>query len=210
MLNFNSLLGVILISFFYIIITWISNNIIINETFYFVSLENIMSIKRIEELINFNKKIEWLSYLLLPFVNNIKYSLTAIVIFIGIKVFELDINFKNCFKIVLLAEIIPLISSITKTLFFYIYPPKNIEIIQNLNPLGLSSLISTDSIPKYLLYPIQQLNLFEVGYWLLLAYGIKSLGNVNFKKALKITSLSYGVGLLIWCIFIVFLQLQFS
>ena len=39
---------------------------------------------------------------------------------------------------------------------------------------------------------------------------IKKYGNIEFKKALKITSLSYGVGLLIWCIFIVFLQLQFS
>ena len=57
---------------------------------------------------------------------------------------------------------------------------------------------------------IQQLNLFEVAYWFLLAYGIKSLGNIDFKNGLKITSLSYGVGLAIWCIFIVFLQLQFS
>ena len=82
--------------------------------------------------------------------------------------------------------------------------------LQNYNPLGVSGFLKNDTIPKYLLYPIQQLNLFEVAYWFLLAYGIKSLGNIDFKKALKITSLSYGVGLAIWCIFIVFLQLQFS
>ena len=210
MINIKSFLCVILISLFYIAISWVANNIIITETFYFVSLENILSIKRIEELINLNKKNEWLTYILLPVVNTIKYSVTAMVLFIGIKLFELEVSFMNCFKIILFAEIIPLISSITKTLYFYIYPPNNFEVLQNYNPLGLSSFLKNDTIPKYLLYPIQQLNLFEVGYWLLLAYGIKSLGNVNFKKALKITSLSYGVGLLIWCIFIVFLQLQFS
>ena len=210
MLNIKLLLYIILISLFYVSISWIANNIIITETFYFVSLEDIMSIKRIEELIDLNKKNEWLTYILLPVVNTIKYSFAAMIIFIGIKLFELEVSFKNCFKIILFAEIIPILSSITKTLYFYIYPPSNFEVLQNFNPLGVSSFLNNDAIPKYLLYPIQQLNLFEVGYWLLLAYGIKSLGNVDFKKALKITSLSYGVGLLIWCIFIVFLQLQFS
>jgi hypothetical protein len=210
MIKINTLTSNILFSLFYIIILWITNKIIITETFYFISFEKFMSIKRIEELIDFNKKREWLSYILLPIVNTIKYILTAIIIFIGIKLYEIEINFKNCFKIVLLAEIIPLVSTITKILYFYIYPPNNFEVLQNFNPLGLSSILRNDTIPKFLLYPIQQLNLFEVGYWLLLAYGIKSLGNVDFKKALKITSLSYGVGLLIWCIFIVFLQLQFS
>jgi hypothetical protein len=210
MLNIKLLLYIILISLFYVSISWIANNIIITETFYFVSLENIMSIKRIEELIDLNKKNEWLTYMLLPIINTIKYSLAAMIIFIGIKLFELEVSFKNCFKIILFAEIIPILSSITKTLYFYIYPPNNLEILQNFDPLGVSIFLKNDVIPKYLLYPIQQLNLFEVGYWLLLAYGIKSLGNIDFKKALKITSLSYGVGLLIWCIFIVFLQLQFS
>jgi hypothetical protein len=169
-----------------------------------------MSIKRIEELIDLNKKNEWLTYILLPIINTIKYSVTAMVIFIGIKLFELEVSFKNCFKIILFAEIIPLISSIIKTLYFYIYAPNNFDVLQNYNPLGVSGFLKNDTIPKYLLYPIQQLNLFEVAYWFLLAYGIKSLGNIDFKKALKITSLSYGVGLAIWCIFIVFLQLQFS
>jgi hypothetical protein len=210
MTRINIFITIILFSFFYLVITWTANNIIITETFYFVSFEKFMSIKRIEELIDFNKKSESLTYILLPVVNTIKYSFAAMIIFIGIKLFELEISFKNCFKIILFAEIIPILSSITKTLYFYIYPPNNLEILQNFNPLGVSSFLKKDAIPKYLLYPIQQLNLFEVGYWLLLAYGIKCLGNIDLKKALKITSLSYGVGLLIWCIFIVFLQLQFS
>jgi hypothetical protein len=210
MTRINILITIILFSFFYLVITWIANNIIITETFYFVSFEKFMSIKRIEELIDFNKKSESLTYIVLPIVNTIRYIFAAILIFIGIKLYELEINFRNCIKIVLLAEMIPLLSSITKTLYFYIYPPDNFEVLQSFNPLGVSSFLKNDAIPKYLLYPIQQLNLFEVSYWLLLAYGIKSLGNVDFKKALKITSLSYGVGFLIWCIFIVFLQLQFS
>ena len=200
----------VIIVIIYLIIVWVNKNIIFDVNFYYKIWQNKFSIERIDNLILQNNKLSIFSYLIWPCILYIKWALITFILYIGILLFEIKITFKSCFKIILLAEFIPLISTITKILYFYIYPPNNIDIIQNLNPLGLSSLISTDSIPKYLLYPIQQLNLFEIGYWLLLAYGIKSLGNVDFKKALKITSLSYGVGLLIWCIFIVFLQLQFS
>ncbi len=210
MLKINTFLILVLFSLFYIVIIWIINNVIITETFYFIALENIVSIKKIEELILFNKKNEWVSYIFFPIINTIKYTLVSIVIFIGIKLFEIEITFKNCFKIVLFAEFILIVASIIKTLYFYIYPPSNFEVLQNFNPLGVTGLLKKDTIPKYLLYPIQQVNLFEVVYWLLLAYGIKTIGNIKFNKAIQITSLSYGVGLTIWCIFIVFLQLQFS
>ncbi len=194
----------------YSIILWIYYNIIITESFYFSSFESFLSMKKIEEIIKFNKKFEWLSYVLLPLFNIFKYTLVSIVIFIGVKLFEIDLNFRDCFKITLLAELVSIISSISRTLYLYIYPPMNYEYLQNFNPLGLSTFLNLNSISKFLIYPLQQLNLFEMLYWLLLAYGIKMHGGINYKKALQITSLSYGVGLLIWCIFIVFIQLQFS
>lgn len=200
----------VFIVFIYLIIVWINKNIIFDVDFYYRVWQSKYSLERIDNLIIQNNNLSIFSYFIWPCILYIKWFLITIVIFIGTMLFENKISFKNCFKIILYAEIIPILSSITKTLYFYIYPPNKLEILQNFNPLGLISLLNHDIIPKYLLYPIQQLNLFEVSYWLLLAYGIKSLGNVDFKKALKITSLSYGVGLLIWCIFIVFLQLQFS
>lgn len=210
MYKFHIWMTILIFSIFYILINYITNEVIFNDLFYYNILSNKFSLKNIEEVIQFKDKYEWVSFILLPLIILIKYTFVSIIIFIGIKLFELEITFQNCFKISLLAELILLISSTTRILYFYIYPPTNLEVLQNFNPLGLSSLLKNDTIPKYLIYPIQQLNLFEVGYWLLLAYGIKSLGNVDFKKALQITSLSYGVGLFIWCIFIVFLQLQFS
>jgi hypothetical protein len=208
--NFNIIPAIISYIIFYVLITFISNNIILNDTYYYSIFYRKYDLNKIEEIILLTRKYEWISYLISPIFLIIKSEITCVVIYIGIKLFELEITFKNCFKIVLLAEIIPLISSIAKTLYFYIYPPRNLDVLQNFNPLGFSSFLKVDTIPKYFLYSIQQLNLFEVGYWMLLAYGIKSFGNVEFKKALKITSFSYGAGLAIWCILIVFLQLQFS
>lgn len=210
MVKTKIIFSILIYSICYCLILWIFNNIIITESLYLSSLGNILSINRIEELILFNKKNEWLSYIFFPIINIVKYSLLSIVILIGIKLFEIDITFKDCFKIVLMADLIPLVESVTKVLYFYIYPPSNFNVLQNFNPLGVTGLLNNDMIPQYLLYPIQKINLFEAFYWLLLAYGIKTLGNINFNKAIQITSLSYGVGLTIWCILIVFLQLQFS
>jgi hypothetical protein len=164
----------------------------------------------IYNIIDNSKKINHISNFIYPIILFVKILLTSIIIYIGINIFEINIKLKDCFKISLISEFIFSIYSVFKTLYLYIYPPYNLIEIQNFNPFGVCSLLENDTIPKYLVYPLQQLNLFEVGYWLLLAYGIKTLGNIEFKKALKITSLSYGVGLAIWCIFIVFLQLQFS
>ena len=210
LIKINIFLFSVYIIFIYIILIFLSNTYIVTDSFYYSVLENQYSFDTIERMIISNKRNIWLTYFFAIFFLLLKLIFTSVVLYIGIKLFELKINFNNCFRIVLLAEFIPILTSITKNLYFYIYPPNNIESLQTFNPLGISYLFKSDSIPKYLLYPIQQLNLFEVAYWILLAYGIKSFGNIDFKKALKATTLSYGVCLLIWSIFIVFLQIQFS
>ena len=186
------------------------NTYVLKDILYFNYLKNMYSENLIYNIIDNSKKINHISNFIYPIILFVKILLTSIIIYIGINIFEINIKLKDCFKISLISEFIFSIYSVFKTLYLYIYPPYNLIEIQNFNPFGVCSLLENDTIPKYLVYPLQQLNLFEVGYWLLLAYGIKTLGNIEFKKALKITSLSYGVGLAIWCIFIVFLQLQFS
>ncbi len=136
--------------------------------------------------------------------------ITTSVIFIGIKIFDFEISYSNCIKIVMLSESIFLIASFFKTFYFYLYPPINIEAIQNFVPFGISNILYSVSIPKYLNVLLQYISLFEICYWLFLAFGIKIFGNINFKKSLKIICLSYGAAMLIWCIFIVFIQLQFN
>jgi hypothetical protein len=204
----------LLIFLFYIVlfllIDFFIKKFIFTDSFYYNSFYDEISLSEIENLVNLRKKYDIFSYILIPIFFFLKLVICSALIYITIVFFELNIDLKKCFKIVLYAESVTILSSITNTLYLYIYPPQRIEDIKYFNPLGLISLLKHDTIPKYLIYPFQQLNLFEVGYWLLLAYGIKRLGNVDFKKALKITSLSYGVGLVIWCIFIVFLELQFS
>jgi hypothetical protein len=131
-------------------------------------------------------------------------------VYIGIKLFEISIRFSDCIKIIIIAEVIPIIIASLQIVYFYIYPPNSIQELNYFNLFGLSFFFNQEAIPQYLVYPLLQLNLFEVAYWCVLAYGIKLLGTISIKKAFQITASGYGVGMTIWMLFIVFLQLQFN
>jgi hypothetical protein len=210
MYKFKNIKVLLLIILLNLLSLFLLNNIIYSEDILYNIFKNEIEIKRIDILITLFNQYNVFLLILFPIIFLVKVYFITIIIFIGIKFFEIKISFDNTFKIVIFAYFIPLISSIVKNIYFYLYPPSNIELVESFNPLGLTFLLKINSIPKYLLYPLQQLNLYEVGYWLLLSYGINTLGNIEFKKALKVTTLSYGVGLAIWCVFVVFIQLQFS
>lgn len=199
-----------LIIFSYFIISFSSNNLVFTKEFYFNILNGILSENRIESFIETKMKYEWIGYFFIPVFLLLKLFVVSCLIYIGLNISDYSTNFKSLFCIVTIAESTMVIASLFKLCYIVIFNITDIEVLKRFFPLSIITFFNLKNIPFYLVYPLQQINIFELGYWLLLAYGIKTLENVDFKKALKITSLSYGVGLVIWSIFIVFIQLQFS
>lgn len=210
MFNFKNSNGLLFIVGVNILLLYLYNHIIFTDQFYIATLSSRYDYNKIISLITFNRNIEWTTYILFPIVYILKIISLASIVYIGIKLFEIAISLRDCVKIIIIAEIIPVAISVFKILYFYIYPPKSIQELQYFNPFGLSFFFKEEAIPQYLVYPLLQLNLFEVAYWCVLAYGIKLLGTISFNKAFQITASGYGVGMTIWILFIVFLQLQFS
>lgn len=199
-----------LIVFSYFIISFSSNNLVFTKEFYINILNGILSENRIESFIETKMKYEWIGYFFIPVFLLLKLFVVSCLIYIGLNISDYSTNFKSLFCIVTIAESTMVIASLFKLYYIVIFNITDIEVLKRFFPLSIITFFNLKNIPFYLVYPLQQINIFELGYWLLLAYGIKTLENVDFKKALKITSLSYGVGLVIWSIFIVFIQLQFS
>jgi len=199
-----------LIIFSYFIISFSSNNLVFTKEFYFDMLNGILSENRIESFIETKMKYEWIGYFFIPVFLLLKLFVVSCLIYIGLNISDYSTNFKSLFCIVTIAESTMVIASLFKLYYIVIFNINDIEVLKRFFPLSIITFFNLKNIPFYLVYPLQQINIFELGYWLLLAYGIKTLENVDFKKALKITSLSYGVGLVIWSIFIIFIQLQFS
>jgi hypothetical protein len=63
---------------------------------------------------------------------------------------------------------------------------------------------------NFLKYPLSLINLFEVLFWFCLILFIKRVGVVSFWSSLKLVFYTYGLGLFIWMVFVMFLIVTIS
>jgi hypothetical protein len=207
--KFNLWIFLGVISLLGIIVFWITNNLVLTDNFYYTELGSRLNVKEISRFLEVNKNIQWVGYLLIPVSLLLKWTILSGIIYIGLYYFNEEISFKDCFKIIQFSELILIVAGLIKIIWIY-YKPTSLENIQFFYPLSIITFFSVKSVPTYLVYPLQQLNLFEIGYWLLLSNGICAHIKKPLRSGLKITAFSYGIAFSIWVLFVVFIQLQFG
>ena len=194
----------------YLALAYITNNFVLTDSFYYSSFSTQLSSDRIDGIIHLTKRLNWISYVAMPVFLSLKWSIVAAIIYAGMFLFNQNITFKYCLKIITLAELVPIIVTLLKLAYFFIYPPSNLQDIQGFYPLSLTAFFSHNKLPSYLVYPLQQFNLFEAVYWLFIAAGIQSFTQNTFGYSLKIVASSYGIALCVWVLIVMFIQLQFG
>ncbi len=196
--------------FIYSAISWLTNSLIYTNSYYYSALGYQLSNERINQLIELSKRYQLLTYISMPLLLLLKWFLITGVIYTALFLLNKTVLLGDCFKIVIIAELALIIAGLVKLFYFIIYKPQTIHDVQYFYPLAFTQLLNTAHLPSYIIYPLQQFNLFEVAYWILITLGIKEFINQSFLKSLKITASSYGVALIIWVLCIMFIQLQTS
>ena len=108
-------------------------------------------------------------------------------------------------------KILFLLIIIVKTTWFYFFQTDfTLEDLQYFYPLSALNIIGYQGLEPWYIYPFQVINLFEVAYWFILSYLIGKELNETTEKGLSIVASSYGVGLLIWVVGVMFLTLNMS
>lgn len=85
-----------------------------------------------------------------------------------------------------------------------------LEDLQYFYPLSALNIVGYKGLESWFIYPLQVLNLFELAYWLLLAYFIGKLAFTEKDKGkpmdlgFKIVASSYGSALLLWVVVVMF------
>ena len=112
---------------------------------------------------------------------------------------------------VLLAEAVFLVPGIFK-LFWFIFVQTNYTLsdVQMFYPLSVLNFFDPDSLDAWLIYPLQLINIFEVIYLFILAYGFYLATQSNYGMMLRLVVCTYGTGLFIWTIGVMFLTVSFS
>ncbi|OYU67086.1 MAG: hypothetical protein CFE22_06315 [Cytophagaceae bacterium BCCC1] len=170
-----------------------------------------LSYSQIKELLANQEKYQWIGYLIIPITYFIKISLITLCLYTGILLSNSKtLSFSKIFSAVVLADILFLIPGVVKIFWFSFQPDYTLEDLQYFMPGSLLNLFNPKEIEPWLVYPLQSINVWEVAFWFALAYELKAYFQDDFAKSFGTVMASYGSGLVIWIVFVVFLTLNFS
>lgn len=210
-LNINKMLLFLILCSISIAALYIYKNFILNQSIYLNSYGDQLSTERIKNMISGSRKFAWIGYVKTPFSLIIKLSAVSLLLNIGSVLYNVKIGFKKLFGIVLLAEPIFILSSLTKIAWMYFNSKDlTLQTIHFFYPLSLTNLFSINEVPKWLINAFQTINLFEISYWFILAYFLKDIIKKPFWKSFEFVLSTYGVGLFIWVVLMAFLRLSLS
>ena len=214
-MNKNNLLLSLTIIFFYLILTFVDKTFIVSESKIFDYLANKYPSSVVQNYMESQKKWWWVSYAVTPVLIGIKVLLVAFCLnFVKIISEKLeDVKFRDILTIVLMAEFVFVIAGFYKFFNFYLIDTDyTLETLQTYYPLSLINYKEAISTEKWLAYPLQLLNVFELMYWGVLAWGIWQLADkkISYQRSLGYVALTYGVGLLFWVGVVCFLILSVS
>jgi hypothetical protein len=146
--------------------------------------------------------ISAIQFLSIPLIYLWKFTVIGFVVWIGCFMFGYRITYSQCFSVAIISEFIFLIPEILKIgWFLFIETDPNLHDIRAFYPLSLMHFFDYYEIDKRYVYPLKALNLFEIGYWVLLANGIHHFARKQLKIAWIIVLTTYVLIFLLWLVF---------
>ena len=211
----KKLLLFILIILLYSLLTFLDKTYITTDSKIFDFLAKDYPSSVVQNYMESQKKWWWVSYVTTPVLIGIKVLLVAFCLnFVKIISEKLeDVQFRDILTVVLIAEFVFVIAGFYKFFNFYLIDTDyTLETLQTYYPLSLINYKEAISTEKWLAYPLQLLNVFELMYWGVLAWGIWQLVDkkISYQRSLGYVALTYGVGLLFWVGVVCFLILSVS
>lgn len=200
-----------------IILTFAVQVLFVSEAIYYQSFGAQLDMERINKIVESAHKYKWLSYAVLPVIILFRVFYTSIFLFIGIFFTELKAEFGKLFKIALLADFVYVLAGLVKLVILIFF--REVNTLQDLQfqPLSALELFNAKSIDQLFVYPLSLLNVFELWYFMVLAWllvGVVYEANeertLRFGQSLKLVTASYGSGLLLWVLVVMFITLNLS
>ena len=211
--GFNKWIFFFVLCLFYSLNTFVFNEVLITKEIYYQTFGEQVALDRIDELFEFREKWKWIGYVIVPLMLLFKISLVAVSLNIGTLFAGYKIGYKKLFQIAMIAETVFLTGALSKTLYLVLF--KEVRVMQDIQYFYPFSLLGffddpQKTIERYLIYPLQTINLYEITYFLSLALGLHWVLKKPYKTTFVLTVASYGIGLLIWMVLIVFMSINMS
>lgn len=196
-----------------LILIWLSRNLLVNEVVFYNAYSEQLTYERAIKLFQDMNKLSWASYAFTPVMLLIKFSLISFVIYIGIVFnnFQEKISLSSVFKIVLASEIVYVFGGFIKFFWFFLFAGNyDLNDLSFFYPLSLINFFKIGDIAKIWIFPMQTVNLFHIGYILLISFGLNKISRIDKVASDRIVLTSYLPALFLWLVLIVFLTIDVS
>jgi len=181
---------------------------VFTDDFYISSLEGKRSFESINSFITKERDMQWVNYPISILIVLVPTLLVAFCLNIGAVLNNQKVSFLRLFGIALKAQLIfalnYLIAISLKAANMVTFSFASVN--NNYSFQSLLHFFDNKNLPYWLLYPLQCVNVAEAVHILFLALGFSLLLKQRYGKSLLFVLLWYGMGLLFWIVFTVFLQ----
>jgi len=194
------------ITVFSIFIVYANQKYIVIPQLYKQSINETLKV----EIINYLFKYGWASYFFSFLIILSRVFFVSICLYIGGILFD---NFgkqqySSCFNIALKADIFLVCSSLIFILFVIIMGYDDaLNFSQKTSLLGFFNI---ETVESWLLVPLGIFNIFEIVYCFFLAAFLSVSANKTYKESMNFVIATYGTGLLLYILVIIFVVLYVS
>ena len=189
-------IGLLLITFALIAV---AEKYILTVNFYERSGQAVSGIPEQEALV-YQSIQKWI-YLYVAAYLLIKVILITLVCYTALYLAGRSVSVQDTLFITLIAEYIFFIPAAVKVIWFlWNVPDPELALWQRFYFLSALSLLQ--NVPAVWVYPLQTLNMFEVGYWFLLAFGVHRISRMSFDESLSLVLKSYLPALILWILLV--------
>ncbi|HKK75271.1 MAG TPA: hypothetical protein VJ953_09380 [Saprospiraceae bacterium] len=192
------------------IAVFLQQEILLTDTLYFNSLGEQMAYERIEELIARQQQYKWVPYAVVPVALVVQIFLITLCLNVGTILYEFKVGFRKLFGMVARSTVLIAVVGSLQIIPLLIVPIETLDQLTQLDWFSIAALFSGMDLPLWLLLPLKMLNLILLLTLLILAGGMHWLTGRPYGKMLGFVTGTYGVGMLLLVLLLVFLQLNMS
>lgn len=195
--------------FIYVILALIERRAILTSDAYYKAYSAQIEYTRILDILELQKKFEWLIFIFIPLFITIKFILVYFCIYTYCAINKLRLNFKTILTAILHAEAVFILLAFIKTAWFLVFNTNyDIFDVTYFSPLSLLNLVSLGKEQSWLNYALKSINLTEIIYVIILSYILSNNSDYKFSETIKFTAKSYGTGLILWILVVTFVYIS--
>lgn len=180
-----------------ILFTFIVSKYALNDQVLYNSFGDELSIEEIKRFTSTTKANSTMSLLSSGAKVLVEVVIINVFIMIGVVLMRFAVSFKQAFNVVVKSYIIFTLSRLLLALIYSTTKVENYDDLDYIPRLSLYPFFNAATLPDWAIFPLQTINLLQLGFIALLALGLNIVKRHGYGKWLLMVFVTYGIMLVI-------------